>query len=1029
MSDHDSINHTRGLPRSGPLRAKGSPADAAEEALRLAEHLNLLMESTDEGIYGIDWRGRCTFVNRSAAQMLGYQPDELLGESMHRLVHHTRSDGSPYPVEECPIYRAFEGNRGIRVDSEVFWRVDGTPIPVEYSSYPIVRDRIVEGAIVTFVDVTERRRAEEKLKEREERFRLLAENAKDVIFRYRIKPTPGFEYVSPSATALTGYTPEEHYADPELGLKLVHPEDMYILEDFLRSPESADKLLTLRWVSRDGKVLWTEQQINPVYDAQGDMVAVEGIGRNITERKEVEASLRRSEERFRSLVQNASDIIMILEADGTIRYVSPAIENVLGLQTEDAVGRKAVAFVHPVDRAEAIRVFAEAGREPGIRPTGEFRLRHESGAWRYLEINRTNLLDDPAVGGIVLNLRDVTEQKQAEKEVERRAHQQAVVAELGLWALANEDLQSLMDDTVALIAQTLEVEYCKIMEPLPNGEKLLMRAGVGWEKGLVGSATEGADLISQSGYTLNSAKPVILEDLRTETRFKSSTLLQEHGVVSGMSVVIAGREKPFGILQVHTRSLRSFSEDDVNFLQATANLLAMAIERKEAKESLEEVREAERSRIARDLHDQALQDLARAKAQAQLLRMTPQEPEIPHELSRRLDGLSGALVRAEQEVRAAIYDLSLEAEQQRPFSELLTILVEIQRTMAPETQISLQMENDTLNEPLEERGRQLLRVVGEAITNARRHSGAHNILIAVWSTEETFYAEVKDDGKGFELAQESLATHTGGMGIRGMHERARLLGADLNIESAPGEGTKVRLELALKKDREELTEKVSILLVEDHATVREAVATSFQQEGFEIVGQAESLAEARRVLRARPVDVALIDLGLPDGYGADLIKELREAHPRAQALVLSASLDRAEIARAVERGAAGILNKSAHLDEVVDSVRRLRAGATLLSLKEVAELLRYAVSRREEENEARQAIEKLTSREIEVLRALAEGLDSEGVADKLHIALRTERNHVANILAKLGVHSQLQALVFVLRHGVVEIPQRPRGLR
>jgi DNA-binding NarL/FixJ family response regulator len=267
------------------------------------------------------------------------------------------------------------------------------------------------------------------------------------------------------------------------------------------------------------------------------------------------------------------------------------------------------------------------------------------------------------------------------------------------------------------------------------------------------------------------------------------------------------------------------------------------------------------------------------------------------------------------------------------------------------------------------------------------------------------------------------------MGIRGMHERARLLGADINIESAPGDGTKVRLELPLKKDREEPTEKVSILLVEDHATVREAVATSFQQEGFEIVGQAESLAEARHVLRARPVDVALIDLGLPDGYGADLIKELREAHPRAQALVLSATLDRAEIARAVERGAAGVLNKSAHLDEVVDSVRRLRAGETLLSLEEVVELLRYAGPRREVENEDRQAIEKLTSREIEVLRALAEGLDSEGIADKLHIALRTERNHVANILAKLGVHSQLQALVFALRYGVVEIPQGPRELR
>ena len=152
-----------------------------------------------------------------------------------------------------------------------------------------------------------------------------------------------------------------------------------------------------------------------------------------------------------------------------------------------------------------------------------------------------------------------------------------------------------------------------------------------------------------------------------------------------------------------------------------------------------------------------------------------------------------------------------------------------------------------------------------------------------------------------------------------------------------------------------------------------------------------------------------------------MIEDLRAANPEAQALVLSVSLDRAEKARAVQSGAAGVLHKTSHLDEVVGAVERLRAGETLIPLEEVVELLRFAGTKKDEEYGARRAIESLTPREIEVLQKLAGGLDSAGIAESLHISVRTQRNHVTSILAKLGVHSQLQALVFAVRHGAVKI--------
>ena len=448
-------------------------------------------------------------------------------------------------------------------------------------------------------------------------------------------------------------------------------------------------------------------------------------------------------------------------------------------------------------------------------------------------------------------------------------------------------------------------------------------------------------------------------------------------------------------------------------------------ERKWAEERVEESREAERSRIARDLHDEPLQELTDALVQTQQIHSLSRDSQQRQRLVRLL----ATLDRIGPQLRGALYDLRLEGEHDKHFPELLEALVALHQEMSPESEIAYEVHDGVLSGPLGERGRQLLRILGEALTNVRRHSGASQVRVGVGISEGKLWAEVGDDGRGFDAAAYSgEALSSGGVGIRGMKERARALGGDLKIESDPESGTRVRFDLLLKKGDEHAEDevRVRVLLVEDHASIREALASSFEREEyFEVVGQAGSMAQAKKILKEaeHPIDVALIDLGLPDGYGGDLIKELREAHPEAQALVLSASLDRAIKARAVERGAAGVLSKTAHLEEVVESVRRLRAGETLMPLEELVELLRYSSTRREEELEARQATETLTPREIEVLQALAEGIDSEGIAERLNIAIRTERNHMTSILKKLHVHSQLQALVFALRHGVVEISQ------
>ncbi|MCI0488788.1 MAG: ATP-binding protein, partial [Blastocatellia bacterium] len=183
---------------------------------------------------------------------------------------------------------------------------------------------------------------------------------------------------------------------------------------------------------------------------------------------------------------------------------------------------------------------------------------------------------------------DITIHKQAEELLKAHARQQAAVALLGQHALAGSGLGALMDEAVTTIARTLDVEYCKVLELLPGGGSLLLRAGVGWKEGLVGRAIVEAGLDSQAGFTLISNEPVIVEDLATETRFGGPSLLREHEVVSGISVIIHGQTAPLGVLGAHTSRRRTFTRDDINFLQAVANVLAAAIERRQTEEALRE---------------------------------------------------------------------------------------------------------------------------------------------------------------------------------------------------------------------------------------------------------------------------------------------------------------------------------------------------------------------------------------------------------------------------------------------------------
>lgn len=217
---------------------------------------------------------------------------------------------------------------------------------------------------------------------------------------------------------------------------------------------------------------------------------------------------------------------------------------------------------------------------------------------------------------------------------------------------------------------------------------------------------------------------------------------------------------------------------------------------------------------------------------------------------------------------------------------------------------------------------------------------------------------------------------------------------------------------------------IRLMLVDDHASSREPLAFMLgHEEDMAVVAKAGSVSEAREALAGDlDLDVAILDLGLPDGSGKELIGAVHASNPRAVALVLTSFTDKRVLAEAVEAGAAGVVHKSSDVEVIAAAVRKLHAGEQLVSAREVSEAVRLAVTERRKRESERLMLENLTPREREVLSALAEGLTDKEIAERLYLGSGTVRTHVNAILGKLGVRSRLQAVVFAVRYGAVDIP-------
>ncbi len=365
----------------------------------------------------------------------------------------------------------------------------------------------------------------------------------------------------------------------------------------------------LRWhFKNSGRTRWAYDKARPVFDDKGEVIASISLFLDITELKEAQSALADQREQFRVTLRGIGDAVIATDAAGLVTFINPVAATLTGWSEMEALDKPSTVIFRAVDeetRLPLANIVTRVLHDGIVVETGDtLMLVAKDGTERPIGV-RAAPISDPQNHpmGTVLVFWDMTEHRAAERSLKAKARQQAVIAALGLRALEGADMTQLMQEAAEQLAQTLQVEYAKVLELLPSGECLVLRAGYGWNDDvIVGKATVDAGNDSQAGFALVTSEPVIVEDLSKETRFHSAPLLSNHQVVSGMSVIIGEVKHPWGVLGAHTLQKRAFTNEDINFLQAIANLLALSINR----ECVERAERKER------IYAEALRDTAEA---------------------------------------------------------------------------------------------------------------------------------------------------------------------------------------------------------------------------------------------------------------------------------------------------------------------------------------------------------------------------------------------------------------------------------
>jgi PAS domain S-box-containing protein len=620
---------------------------------------------------------------------------------------------------------------------------------------------VARRALLEVEERRQRQQAEAALRASEQNYRGIFNATRDAIFVHDAA-TGEILNVNQAMLDLFGYSRADH---PNLTVdELFDSTGPYSREEAMRRIRLAvaegPQVFEWECQRKNGERFWTEVALRSTsIDGKGCVLAVV---HDLTARKRAEDALRRNEEYYRALIEQALDVISVIDADGTIRYESPSVEPVLGYRPDELLGRNCFDLVHPEDVARIRAVFAERMGRPFSEGREELRFRHKDGSWRSFEATARNLISDPSVKGMVVNSRDITERKAVEEALRT----------------SEEKFAKVFRNAPVLIAIT---EFASGTY-LEVNEEFRRISGFTREELIGHTAAELGWLSAEDRERFVKRFQTHGRVVDPEMTFRTRGGHRLTGLVKGEPIVIAGRRCLLTIMVDLTA--RKLSEQQLLEYQHQLQSLAAELSRAE---------QEERRRLATLLHDDVIQSLALSSIKLGTLRKSLSNAEQRS----CVESTRALLEQAIQSTRSLTFQLSPPILHELGLEPALDWLTE---QFAGQHGLPCRFGCDAQPKPLtEEVAGVLFAAVRELLVNTVKHARATQAAVSSCREDTTICLRVTDNGVGFDTAAVAgRAGKTGGFGLLNIRERLGYLGGSCDLQSEPGHGTRVVLRAPLK---------------------------------------------------------------------------------------------------------------------------------------------------------------------------------------------------------------------------------------